>query len=130
MGPSNATALIKIDDGEIARGQFDECRYSLNCCSRIERGTMIADGIVSRFNQRERVYLLWRSADWSIGKTNLSKSAGLNFVRYNVGSVTRANCTRAIRRTINVKESDGDSRERERCPCDLVAKTAKLRSVR
>lgn len=29
-GPSNATALIKIDDGEIALGQFDECRYPLN----------------------------------------------------------------------------------------------------
>lgn len=34
-GPSNATALIKIDDGEIARGQFDECRYPLNYRSRI-----------------------------------------------------------------------------------------------
>jgi len=36
--PSNATALIKIDDGEIARGQFDECRYSFNYRSRIARG--------------------------------------------------------------------------------------------
>jgi len=84
MGPSNATALIKIDDGEIARGQFDECRYPLNCCSRIERDTMIADGMVSRFNQRERVYLLARER-WSTGKTSLSKSAaGLNLDRCNV----------------------------------------------
>jgi len=36
-GPSNATALIKIDDSEIARGQFDECRYPFNCRSRIAR---------------------------------------------------------------------------------------------
>lgn len=33
--PSNAIALIKIDDGEIARGQFDECRYPFNYRWRI-----------------------------------------------------------------------------------------------
>jgi len=33
----NATTLIKIDDDEIAQGQFDECRYPLNYRSRIAR---------------------------------------------------------------------------------------------
>lgn len=59
-GLSNATALIKIDDDEIARGQFDECRYPLNYRSRI--GAEDAAFLRARGPPRDFIYLSARGS--------------------------------------------------------------------
>lgn len=85
-GPSNATALIKIDDGEIARSQFDECRYPLNY-----RSTIGAERAPRFYGLRVRllaILFIQEFAARSFGKTD-QRTDDRHILQMNPSSIDR-----------------------------------------